>query len=166
MSEQPPSLTLETLYCEHHGWLHAWLRRRLGGAADAADLAHDTYVRIMVSGRTPPAGESRAHLTQIAKGLVVDLHRRRLLEASYLEALAQLPPSLAPSPEEHSLIIEALLRIDSVLDRLSAPVRETFLLSQLDGLTYSAIAVRLRISVGAVRKRMLVAARACAEAAP
>ena len=118
-------------------------------------------MRILVSGRMPDAAQSRAHLTQIAKGLVIDLHRRRVLEAAYLEALAHLPQTLAPSPEERALALEALLLLDAALAALPAKVRETFMLSQLDGLTYSQIAQQLGLSVGAIRKYMLRAALAC-----
>jgi len=31
--------SIEGLYADHHGWLKAWLRRRLGNSFDAADLA-------------------------------------------------------------------------------------------------------------------------------
>ena len=34
-----PELVVQALYGSHHGWLNAWLRARLGNAADAADLA-------------------------------------------------------------------------------------------------------------------------------
>ena len=161
MSAGDASQDLQTLYGENHGWLQGWLRRRLGNAFDAADLAQDTFVRILVSGRVPDTAQSRAHLTQIAKGLVIDLHRRRVLEAAYLDALAVLPDHLAPSPEERALALEALLLLDAALGSLPAKVRETFMLSQFDGLTYSEIAARLDISVGAVRKYMLRAALAC-----
>ena len=161
MSAGDTSQDLQTLSGTNHAWLQGWLRSRLGNAFDAADLAQDTCVRILVSGRMPDAAQSRAHLTQIAKGLVIDLHRRRVLEAAYLEALAHLPETLAPSPEERALALEALLLLDAALGGLPAKVRETFMLSQLDGLTYSAIAAQLDISVGAVRKYMLRAALAC-----
>ncbi|MGI4814629.1 MAG: sigma factor [Janthinobacterium lividum] len=72
----PPD-AVHTLYADHHAWLQRWLRRKLGCAFEAADLAHDVYVRLLVSRRLPLAHESRAYLTQIAKGLVVDLFRPR-----------------------------------------------------------------------------------------
>lgn len=153
------TLSIHTLYSDHHRWLQGWLRRRLGNTFDAADLAHDTFLRVMVSGRTPESEQSRAHLTQIAKGLVVDLHRRRQLEAAYLDALAQFPSALVPSAEERALVFEDLLQVDAVLHALPVKVREVFLLSQLDGLTYSEIAQRMGISFGAVRKYMLRAAQ-------
>lgn len=155
------SVPVDALYQEHRSWLATWLRRKLGNPWDAADLLHDTFVRVMASRLAVRPGESRALLTHIAKGLVIDLHRRRQLEAAYLEALALLPPSLAPSPEERALVVETLVAIEAALDKLPEKVRDTFLLSQFDGLTYSAIAERQGLSVGAVRKHMLKAAQAC-----
>lgn len=159
--ELAPPHEVHSLYSHHHGWLYGWLRKRLGCSDNAADLAHDTYMRVLVSGRTPPPEQSRAHLMQIAKGLVVDQHRRRVIEQAYLDMLAHQPTALAPSGEERALVLEALTRIDAALDALAPKVRETFLLSQFDGLTYSAIAEQLGIAVATVRKHMLKAAMAC-----
>lgn len=157
-----PPLPVASLYADHRGWLLHWLRRRLGNSWDAADLAQDTFVRLMVSGRLPrQAEESRGFLVQIAKGLVVDLYRRRELEAAYLQALAALPQALEPSPEERAATLQALLALDAALGQLPARARETFVLSQFDGLTYSEIAQRQGLSVGAVRKHMLKATMAC-----
>jgi len=159
MSSGDTTIKLHTLYSDHHGWLQGWLRRRVGHAGDAADLAHDTFLRVLLTGRLPQAEQSRAHLTQVAKGLVIDLHRRRLVEAAYLDALAHLPPAQAPSAEQRALIVEELLLVDRVLGALPARVREVFLLSQLDGLTYSQIAQAMGISFATVRKYMLRAAQ-------
>ena len=164
----PPANLLQqqahTLYADHQGWLRGWLSRKLGNACDAADLAHDTYVRILQSGRLPQPQQSRAFLTQVAKGLVVDLFRRRKLETAYLDALSLLPDHTAPSLEAQAIVLETLCRIDHALHALPARVRETFLLSQLDGMTYSAIAEHLGVSVASVRKYMLRAADACLQA--
>jgi RNA polymerase sigma factor (sigma-70 family) len=159
----PPS-EVQVLYSDHHGWLYSWLRRRLGCSHNAADLAHDTYMRLMVSGRQPAPEQARSYLMQIAKGLVIDRHRREVLERAYLDALACQPQAMSPSPEERSMAIEALMRIDAMLGRLAPIVRETFLLSQFDGLTYSAIAEQLGVSVASVRKYMLQAMQACMDA--
>lgn len=161
VAEQVLRQQVHALYADHHGWLYGWLRRKLGCSHNAADLAHDTYLRVMLSGRAPEPAQARPHLMRIAKSLVIDRHRRRVLEQAYLDALAQLPEPLAPSPEECSLALEALVRIDAMLGSLPPRVRETFLLSQFDGLTYSAIAARLHISVSSVRKHMLRAMQAC-----
>lgn len=56
-------------------------------------------------------------------------------------AIALLPEAQAPSCEEQYLILETLHQVDAMFDALSSVVRRTFLLSQLDGLTYDAIAL-------------------------
>lgn len=152
---------MHQLYCQHRGWLHDWLRRRLGCSHHAADLVHDAYVRVMTSGRMPGPDQARPHLMQIAKGLVIDRYRRQQIEQAYLDALAQMPEPIAISPEERALTLEVLLRICAALDGLPARVQHVFLLSRYEGLTYSAIAQRQGMAVGTVRKYMLQASQAC-----
>jgi len=159
-----PPHPLQRLYAEHHGWLRDWLRRKLGNAHDAADLAHDTYLRLLRSGHVPPQDESRRHLAQVANGLVVDLYRRRAIETAFLEALTALPPALAPSPEDRALAVEALVQLDAALQSLSPKAREALLLCRLDGLGYREIATRLGVSVSSVEKYVAAALLACHQA--
>ncbi|HYQ55130.1 MAG TPA: sigma factor, partial [Pseudomonas sp.] len=77
--------SLQHLYVEHHGWLQSWLRTRLNNAADAADLAHDTFLRILQRRQVPAVLEPRAYLRTIARGLVIDLWRHRDIEQAWLE---------------------------------------------------------------------------------
>ncbi|MGC4029962.1 MAG: sigma-70 family RNA polymerase sigma factor [Steroidobacteraceae bacterium] len=152
MSTSESHLTVESLYSDHHSWLRAWLRRRLGDSFAAADLTHDTFLRVLI--RHPPSviREPRALLTTIAKGLVLDRRRHQRIENAYLEALAQLPEPLVPSPEVQAMAIEALTEIDRKLDGLPWRARQAFLLSQLDGLKQSEIAAQLRLSIPTVRR--------------
>ncbi|MCB5185060.1 sigma-70 family RNA polymerase sigma factor [Methylobacillus gramineus] len=154
------SLT-QQLYTLHHGWLNAWLRKKLGCHDTAADLAQDTFVRLIVAGKAPSPEQSRAYLAQIAKGLVIDLYRRRHLERTYQEWLFQLPESQLPSPEHQAIVLQSLVQLDQILAELPRKVRETFLLSRFDGLTYSEIAQKLGVSVASVRVYMLKAVQAC-----
>uniref|UniRef100_UPI00227F394D sigma factor n=2 Tax=Pseudomonadota TaxID=1224 RepID=UPI00227F394D len=60
------ALDIGLLYSRHHGWLKGWLLGRLGNHGDAADLAQDTYLRLLHSGRLPARDEqSRAFLVQV-----------------------------------------------------------------------------------------------------
>lgn len=150
------------LYREHHGWLAMWLRKRLGSSFDAADLAHDTFVRLMAGRRRDETGvEPRALLTHIAKGLVADHWRRRALQEAYLAELAQMSPAEAPSPEARSLILETLHALDTALRSLPARSREIFLLSQFDGMAYDEIARMQRVSLSTVKRHMQAAFAAC-----
>lgn len=143
------------LYHEHHGWLQGWLRKQLGSGSHAADMMHDTFVRLMHTRRDPASlHEPRAYLATIARGLLVDHFRRQGIERAWLETLAARPEQVAPSAEEQALIIEALVRIDALLDSLPVQTRDIFLLSQLDGMTYAAIASRLGLSLITVKRHM------------
>jgi len=156
-----PRQGIESLYAEHHGWLRSWLRRRLGDAWDAADLAHDTYLRILHSGRLPEPHQSRQHLAQIARCLVIDLHRRRQIEAAYLEALALVSDPFGPSEETRALAVEALVQIDAALNKLAPKARKALLLCKLDGMSYRDIAAELGVSVSSVEKYIAAGMAAC-----
>lgn len=163
MSATPSALhnAVNDLYCEHHGWLKGWLRKRLGNSCDAADLAQDTFVRVIKARNALEIREPRPYLSRVAKGLLVDLFRRRSLEQAWLEALADMPQSEQPSLEEQAILLQALLQIDRMLQGLGAKVRQTFILSQFDGLTYPQIAERLKISVRSVNNYMAKAMEHC-----
>ena len=152
---------VRALYCDHHGWLQGWLRRRLGDSFAAADLAQDTFVSVITGGAPGEIREPRPFLATIARRLLAHRHRRQLLETSYLEALAALPQAMAPSPEVQLLAIEALHQIDRVLDSLPPPVREAFLLAHLEGLSYAQIAERLGVSDSSVKQYLSRANRQC-----
>jgi len=161
------------LYAEHHGWLQGWLQRKLGHAADAADLAQDTFLRLLCAPEHTPERQSawqlreaRAYLTVVAKRLMINLYRRRSLEAAYLEALAGMPEACAPSPEQRLLILETLNELDALLDALPAKVRSAFLLAQLEGLGYAKIATRLAVSERSVKRYMVQAMAHCIVLAP
>ena len=161
---------VRALYRDHHGWLKSWLHRKLGNAFDAADLAHDTFLRIL-SARDKQGSldlvpdldlrEPRAYLTTVAGRLVLNHYRRLSLERAYLDALATLPESLVPSPEDQAVILETLHEIDAMLDRLSAKARMTFLFAQLEGLTYAEIAERLQVNIRTVKRYMAAAYEEC-----
>ncbi|MGA4633476.1 sigma-70 family RNA polymerase sigma factor [Pseudomonas solani] len=159
--DSAPHAQLDALYREHNGWLRGWLRKRLNDSADAADLAQDTFVRVLLARSAGGLHEPRHYLATIARGLVIDLYRRRSLEQAYLEALAAMPEAVHPSLEEQAILFEALLEIDRLLDGLGAKARQTFILSQCEGLTYAQIAERLGISLRTVNNHMAKAMEHC-----
>ncbi|UTY56995.1 sigma-70 family RNA polymerase sigma factor [Massilia sp. erpn] len=152
---------LHSLYTDHGAWLRNWLRAKLGNAWDAADLAHDTYVRILQAGTRPATEDARRYLVQVANGLMIDLFRRRRIETAYLEALSLLPEAQVPSEESRALAVEALLELDRLLHKLPAKARHAFLLCKLDGLSYRDIAAQLGVSVSSVEKYIAAALQAC-----
>ncbi|AOY00439.1 sigma-70 family RNA polymerase sigma factor [Jeongeupia sp. USM3] len=162
MSQPDISPSLGPLYRDHHRFLHGWLRRKLGCSVEAADLTHDTFLRLLIAPeRCAGIIEPRSFLTTIARRVMIDHFRRQALERAYLDVLAQQPEALAPSPEERALLLETLVEIDAMLDRLNPRARQAFLLSQLEGLSYADIAARLEVSVSSVKKYMAKAIEHC-----
>lgn len=146
------SLSIQALYSEHHGWLKSWLRSKLGNAADAADLAQDTFLRLLGKGEALELRTPRAFLRTVARGLVIDHWRREELERAYREALAQVPEAEVPSPETRELVLELLEQIAALLDRLKPKVRTAFLLAQCEGLSHREVAERMGISLRSVER--------------
>lgn len=161
MSTPTASESLSVLYADHHGWLRGWLRHRLGNPDDAADLAQDAFMRVLKARNAADIQEPRHYLATIARGLMVDLFRRRSLEAEYLAVLARLPEPEWPSPETRALAVEALLEIDAMLEGLGSRVRQVFLLSQCDGLTYKDIAAQTGLALRTVNNYMASAMEHC-----
>ncbi len=148
------------MYASHHGWLLGWLRKRLGSAADAADLAHDTFLRVLGQAR-PDIREPRAFLSTVAGGILANFYRRRDIEQAYLRSLADLPEIHAPSPEARAIVLETLIEIDRRLGGLPAPVRRAFLLAQVDGMKQSEVAVALGVSIPTVQRYVARALLQC-----
>ena len=157
----PPAHPVESLYHAHHSWLTGWLRRKLGCPDSAADLAQDTFIKVLGARDTAQIVEPRAFLTTIAKRVLCNHYRRQDLEHAYHQALAELPERVAPSEEDKAIILQTLMELDQLLDGLPRQVKRAFLLAQVDGLTYPQIAAELGISVATVKRHLNKAAMRC-----
>jgi RNA polymerase sigma factor (sigma-70 family) len=157
MSADPFAMHREAhvLYEDHNSWLQGWLRRRLGNAADAADLAHDAFLRLLAKpvgkGFASPA-EARAYLKSMAQGMCIDLWRRRQVEQAWLDALAAQPEPYEPSPEHRAIVIETLMEIGALIGQLPDRVGHAFMLAQIHGASTRQIAEELAVSERMVQK--------------
>lgn len=152
---------LHQLYSDHQPWLLSWLSSKLGCHHQAADLSQDTFVRVVSKQQMLALQEPRAFLTTIARRVLANHWRRDQLEQAYLQALAQVPESFAPSEEERAILFETLFHIDRLLEGLPVAVKQTFLYAQLDGLKQADIAKRLDISVTTVKRHLVRASARC-----
>jgi RNA polymerase sigma-70 factor (ECF subfamily) len=144
---------LHELYRDHHGWLYGLLNRKLGNAGDAADLAHDVFLRLWTTPRRFDSRDgARAYLSTVAKGRCIDLWRRREIERAWLEVLMLQPEAVAPSAEDQAAMLETLYRIDAMLHQLSARTADAFVMAMVYGMTDKEIAAQLRVSDRMVRK--------------
>jgi len=150
------------LYHHHHAWLQGWLQRRLGNTADAADLAHDAFLRLIKQPRHfDSVPQTRSYLRRMADGLCVDLWRRRNIEAAWLDTLRTLPEAVAPSVEHQAIVLETLVEIDAWLRRLPARTAQAFVMTAACGMTYAEVGQTLGVSVRMVTKYVAQATLHC-----
>ncbi len=152
------------LYSNHHGWLLGWLRKKLGCSQRAADMAQDTFVRVLTSRADLYAlDEPRAYLTTIAGRLIIDDARRRKVERIYLDTWGALHGETAAAPSSETLVevVELLTEVSRLLESLPDKPRRAFLMSRLDGRPYRDIATELGVSVSMVKKYVAQALLHC-----
>lgn len=138
---------LNALYIDHHRWLQDWLRHRLRNAADAADLMHDTFERLLKRPQIfDSSEEARAWLCTVASGLCIDLWRRREVERAWLDALAAQPQGHAPSAEQQAAVLQALREIDAMLHQLPPKCARAFILAGACGMTHQEVAREVGVS--------------------
>ena len=163
-ASSPPHSEIAALYVDHHSWLMGWLRRRLGSAAEAADLAHDTFVRLLV-GKTQrrfcSAGEARAYLRTTAQNLCINLWHRQEIERAWLDILAGAPEATYPSAERQAIVLQALEEIVRTLQSLSPKAARAFTLAVVCDMTDDEVGAELGISGRMVRKYVAQAMLAC-----
>ncbi|MCH2556120.1 MAG: sigma-70 family RNA polymerase sigma factor [Alcanivorax sp.] len=141
------------LYHQHHGWLFNWLRRKLLCPQDAADLSHDTFVRL-ITGAPPQLVEPRAYLLVIASRLLINRNQRQRIEREALHSVAVLLEGRdRRGPEQVVGARDLLSRVlHLLLEELPEKPRRAFLLARLDGLGYRAIGERLGVSESSVKQ--------------
>lgn len=146
---------LLAIFSEQRPALLRYLRRRVGNAALAEDLAQQTWVQA-ASAPGSRIDNPRAYLFRIATNLALD-HQRHVGQgievtaaASQLEVIADP----APSPETAALHRSELARLLRAVDRLPPRCRQVFILAKVHELTYAEIAERLGIAKNTVMVHM------------
>jgi len=147
------------LFVTNYSWLCSRVRAKVGCAASAEDIAAETFVRVLTMRDPGSVREPRAFLSTIARHLIYDVWRQRDLENAYLKSLADLPEQFQPSPEEHLIMIEAVVSLDKMLDGLPGRGKAAFILRQFGNLTYEQIGEQLGISAPRVHQYITQAYR-------
>jgi len=142
-----------SLLQRHLDAVHGYLRRLTGSAADAEDLAQDTFLRVWQKAATYQPGKVRVStwVHRIAHNLAMDMFRRRGLEqvAGAQPELDSLALREAAGPDVHEQA-EAGVRLLRALSALPEPQRSAVLLCQVQGFSNREAALIMAVSVRAV----------------
>lgn len=148
--------------------LRRFLTKRLKCPEAAADLTHETYLRLRQRNSSNQPDNARALAFHIAMNLAVDYQRKLAVRNRYLvddelDSVIETSATTSINPEQ-SLIDQQRLRIlQQALDELPPDCRTAFLLHGVEGLKYAEIAERLGISIAMVGKHLARAMRHCGQ---
>jgi len=151
------------IYTDHHGWLFNWLRGKLGCPDNAAELSHDTFLRLLLGADPDALREPRAFLLVVANRLLINRHRRARVEEDALRQVAVLVQQHdRRGPGETAEACELLAQVMLLLtEELPEKPRRAFLMARLDGLSYREIAARLNVSESSVKQYLAKALAHC-----
>lgn len=138
---------LQKLYRDHFQWLCGWLGKHTRCPEHAADLAHDTFCRVMTADAIESLREPRAWLTTTARRLLIDQFRRQEREAACMDYLALASEGNGePSLEQAFIARESLQTLVTTLDSSSEKQRLAFLMHYVEKQPRKSVAVQLGIS--------------------
>jgi RNA polymerase sigma factor (sigma-70 family) len=146
-----------------------FLTGRLKCRETAADLTHETYLRLHRICRESPPDDARALAFHIAVNLAIDYQRKAAVRNRYGAEIDAdtLHDTLAAkdsaNPEQILMSKQRFGRLQQALDELPANCRTAFVLHSVEGLGYTEIAARMGISKSMVGKHLAKAMAHCAE---
>lgn len=149
-----------TCFCRYYEPLYRFVGRRAPKNEAPEDLVQEVFAKVWQRRATlDPKQSLKAYLFSTANNMLIDLYRKNEVRQRYQAEKRLEDTSIAPvenfDVDEH---------VQAAIQRLSPKVRETFILSRFDELTYPEIAALQGVSVKAIEKRMSQALRMLREA--
>jgi RNA polymerase sigma factor (sigma-70 family) len=143
------TLDLETAFASHHPALFRYLYRLTGDADAAADIAQESFVRLLDN--PVPDAKVRSWLFTVATNLVRDQARMRDRRHRLLLQHAKPSPQAPDRPDEDLERDERIESVRKTLDQLSRRDRQLLMLRE-EGFRYSEIAELVGVAPGSVGK--------------
>jgi RNA polymerase sigma factor (sigma-70 family) len=160
-------LSVKDLMARYHNSLLSFLRLRLRVADDAADVAQETYIRMLQYEGSSEVRSPSSLLFRVAINVANDLSRleqvRRAADHCSLDDM-DLDSGLAP-PEREVAAEQELNLLFRKIEGLPPKCRHVFLLSRVHCMTYPEIAAHCSISVKMVEKHISHALMLCMQEA-
>jgi RNA polymerase sigma-70 factor (ECF subfamily) len=145
-------------------WLYPLALRFTTDPSRAEDLVQDTVLKALRSWeRFQPGSNIRGWLFMILRNTFISNSRRRRREPIPMDLAAERPATIRAvdddDPEERSFARIVDAKVLETIDTLQGDFREVVVLSDVENLSYAAIAGVLGIPVGTVKSRLFRARR-------
>lgn len=144
------TVEFDTAVAEFSAKLRAFIRRRVRDDATADDLTQESLLKIFRSREALRDGQRiEAWLYRIARTTLIDHYRRQ-------RPRVELPANLAAEPEESADEVTAAMTrtLRIFLEDLPEAYREPVRLAEFEGLPLAKIALRMELSLTAVKSRV------------
>ena len=136
---------------EAHSDLFRFCLLLAGKPEVASDLVQDTFIKGLAQlSKLKEAENLQAWLRRIARNLYIDLTRRQKFERLQDEPEKEITPSETPAQG----VMEDLLRVRQILQKLPEDARSTLILIDLEGYSYGEASKLLGISETALASRL------------
>ncbi len=153
----------------YHRELLNFLSRQVGDRDTAADLAQESFVRVLTAQSSGQVMlDMRALLYRTAGNLVIDQHRRAVhRQHDDINALTEMDQPVAPchlQPDEILAYEQQARALVAAIESLPPRCREAFVLNRFEGLTHQEVAERMGISKNMVAQhvaRGILTCQAC-----
>jgi RNA polymerase sigma factor (sigma-70 family) len=156
-------LSIKDIVQRYHNSLLSFLRQRLRIAENAADVAQETYIRMLQYEGSREIQSPSSLLFKIAINVANDLGRaeqvRRVGDQCRIDEYDL--ESDRPTPERELAAEQELSKLEIVIEQLPPKCRRVFLLSRVECMTYPQIAKHCGISVKMVEKHISHALAIC-----
>lgn len=168
MPDRPlPPREFGALYRATLAPLQRYLRRLLGNASEAEDIAHDAYVRVYPVAEKRSAEHPEALLYVTARRLAINRLKRRGVSPFSRESVDfDTAASTAPGVEQQVMARQEWRLLERAIADLPEGCRAVLLLRKVELLSHREIAERLGIAVSTVEKQHARALRLLRAALP
>lgn len=156
---------VEALVAEYGRDLVRFIAKRMRSAADARDIAQETYVRLLRLDRKDLIKDPRPYLYRIAANVLYEVELRRRADAmGAVQLAADFQADVEAGYEENELeVAELRVRLERSLQGLSPKCRAVLILHRREQMTYDEIGAVLGISSAMVKKYLMQGLRHCRE---
>ena len=142
--------------------LQRYLLRRLSRSGlDAADIAQETFLRLLRVQRTELIRKPRAYLYRVAVNVIREFELREQGSPLHHAVDIVTTEDLLPAPDNSIDRVEHASSLTAALEGLPAMQRAALLLFKRDGKSYREIAQELNLSPHTVKKYLFLAAAHC-----
>jgi len=143
----------KTCFDQYFDAIRNYIYYKSGDSQLATDIAQDVFLKLWEKDVEFIEIATKSLLYKMANQRFIDFVRKSKVINTY-QAKIQLSIKDSMNPQSQLEYKELKQRYELALARLPDKQREVFLMSRIEELTYSEIALRLNISVKAVEKRM------------